>query len=109
MEGFKNIVRKIIISLAILFVSNIYAQNFSYRMFTKSDGLPCSSSCSVMQDSRGYLWISSIGGLSRFDGKTFKNYGMSDGLPEYFASYVLLEDTLGRIWFHYKEGVCAFD
>jgi ligand-binding sensor domain-containing protein len=77
-------------------------------MFTVKDGLPGSEVSSVFQDSRGYLWISTEGGLSRYDGTTFKNYSIGNGLPSYRACYGL-EDSMGHIWFQYKDGVCDFD
>lgn len=77
-------------------------------MFTIKDGLPGSMVSSVMQDTRGYLWIGTEGGLSRYDGSTFKNYSFGNGLPSYITYYDF-EDSTGHIWFHYKEGVCDFD
>jgi signal transduction histidine kinase/ligand-binding sensor domain-containing protein len=103
-------IRISIIILCLIFcrIINCTAQDFSYKMFTIKDGLPGSVVSSVFQDSRGYLWISTEGGLSRYDGTTFKNYSISNGLPSYTASYGL-EDSIGHIWFTYKEGVCDFD
>lgn len=46
------------------------------------DGL-CESVCSgIAQDSRGYYWISTQGGISRFDGTNFKSYYPSEMLGE---------------------------
>src|ERR1019366_7980050 len=82
--------------------------DFSYKMFTVKDGLSCSEVSSIFQDHRGYLWISTEGGLSRYDGSTFKNYSIGNGLPSNNASY-RFEDSIGHIWFTYKEGVCVYD
>lgn len=32
-------------------------------------------------DQRGYLWLATADGVSRFDGRDFANYGEADGLP----------------------------
>lgn len=46
------------------------------------DGL-CESVCSgIAQDSRGFYWISTQGGISRFDGTNFKSYYPSEILGE---------------------------
>jgi signal transduction histidine kinase len=46
------------------------------------DGL-CESVCSgIAQDSRGFYWISTQGGISRFDGTNFKSYYPSEMLGE---------------------------
>ncbi len=90
-------------------IEPLFAQRYTYRKYSIKDGLPASECTSVFSDSRGYLWVSTNGGLSRFDGKTFKNFMMSDGLPQYFGTYNFVEDALHRIWFHFKDQVCCFD
>ena len=51
----------------------------SIRHFTESDGLPQSLITCVMQDSKGYIWISSWNGLSRYDGYSFSNFKARQG------------------------------
>lgn len=87
----------------------LMGQKFSVRAYTIKDGLPGNSLQNIMQDSRGYIWISGNGGLTRFDGSNFKNYGVRDGLPNYFSSNTLIEDSAGTIWFSRKDGACGFD
>lgn len=36
---------------------------------------------SLYQDSRGYLWIGTNEGLTRYDGVNFRHYGITEGLP----------------------------
>ena len=60
-----------------------------------SDGL-CEAVCSgVAQDSRGFYWISTQGGINRFDGANFKSYYPSEMLGE----KQLLDNS--RIFFEY--------
>lgn len=50
--------------------------------YTVKDGL-CESFCTgVAQDSRGFYWISTQGGINRFDGTNFKAYFPSELLSE---------------------------
>ena len=51
----------------------------SIRHFTESDGLPQSLITCVMQDSKGYIWISSWNGLSCYDGYSFSNFKARQG------------------------------
>ncbi len=58
-----------------VFVSgNSYAQKcYLFRNYTVKDGLIHNVIYSINQDSKGYLWISTGGGISRFDGAYFDN------------------------------------
>ena len=47
---------------------------YSMRSWTTSEGLPYNVVSKVAQDQQGYLWIASLGGLARFDGRVFKLY-----------------------------------
>ncbi|MDD6392939.1 MAG: two-component regulator propeller domain-containing protein, partial [Prevotella sp.] len=51
----------------------------SVRHFTESDGLPQSLITCVIQDRKGYIWISSWNGLSRYDGYSFSNFKARQG------------------------------
>lgn len=57
------------------------AQQSSYIQYDTQDGLPQSQVRAIAQDQKGYLWIGTVGGLSRFDGYEFQNYSTDDGLP----------------------------
>ncbi len=49
------------------------------RHFTEADGLPQGIVTCVTQDSRGYVWVGSWNGLSRYDGYTFTNFKARPG------------------------------
>jgi len=50
-----------------------------------------------MQDSKGFIWFCTDAGISRYDGYSFKNFSMEDGLPDN-SVFELIEDKAGRIW-----------
>ncbi|MDP3441435.1 MAG: two-component regulator propeller domain-containing protein [Ignavibacteria bacterium] len=56
-------------------------RNYAYRYFTSRDGLVQMQVQCAFQDRDGYLWFGTKGGVSRFDGSSFKNYSHSDGIP----------------------------
>jgi len=77
--------------------SQLRAQQLSIRHYDVSDGLAHSHVSAMFQDAKGYLWLATWEGLSRFDGYRFKNYGAGDGLREPIVNDIT-EDRRGRVW-----------
>jgi Histidine kinase/Two component regulator propeller len=50
------------------------AQDPVYRNINNLDGLPSNSVYNILQDKQGFIWLGHDKGLSRYDGKTFKQY-----------------------------------
>ena len=73
------------------------AQQLAVRWYGTQDGLASANITSVLQDSRGYLWLSTLDGVSRFDGTSFLNYSAPDDLPDPIV-WTVAEDPAGRIW-----------
>lgn len=76
------------------------------RRFDVSDGLAHSSVRALLVDSRGYLWVGTEEGVSRFDGYQFRNYGR--GLPLPFVTD-LIEGPGGTIWIATNGGLARFE
>jgi len=74
--------------LLVLFAMSFssHAQTFPFREYTTDDGLPQVETVGAIQDSRGYIWISTRNGLAKFDGHTFKSFFRRDGLPSNIVS-----------------------
>ncbi len=68
-------------SLWLLSSALALAQQYPIRSYTVADGLAEDRVNRIVADSRGYIWIATSGGLSRFDGYRIKTYGVADGLP----------------------------
>lgn len=80
--------------LAFLLINStfsLFSQEYSIRVYGVKDGLPQSQGSIIFQDSKGFLWISTGNGLSRFDGTEFVNYFRKDGLPSNFV-FQIIED-----------------
>lgn len=69
----------------------------AFLNYTTDDGLPSSETYDILQDKKGYIWISSDNGVSRFDGTNFKNYGTEEGLLDKTILF-MHEDYRGWIW-----------
>lgn len=62
----------------------------------------------AFQDSKGYIWIASDLGVSRFDGYNFTVYTTNEGLTDNVV-FSFFEDPKGRIWFYTFSGrLCYF-
>ena len=60
--------------------SLVHTQNFGFREFSLKKGLPQSQVKAISQDADGFLWVGTLGGLARFDGKKFEVFTMEQGL-----------------------------
>ncbi|ANH79971.1 hypothetical protein A8C56_02360 [Niabella ginsenosidivorans] len=71
--------------------------------------MPSNLVYSCVQDDKGFLWITTDNGVSRFDGKYFKNYSLTDGVPDNDVLEVVKEKD-GTIWINtFKQGPCYYD
>lgn len=73
------------------------AEQLALRHYGVYEGLSHSNVRCVLQDSKGYLWVGTADGLSRFDGYRFTSYSSADGLGHNYIN-ALAEDPQGRIW-----------
>ena len=69
-----------IFALIQLVAINNSAQQPIFKTYTVSDGLVNNSVRKVFQDSKGFLWIATWEGLSKYDGNRFTNFTESNGL-----------------------------
>lgn len=81
----------------LLIPTALWSQNFFFRQYTSSDGLPANTVYAFGQDSQQILWIGTGNGISKFDGKNFNNYSIEDGLINNVV-YGLEVDHLDRKW-----------
>lgn len=86
------------IILFILLSSDLFGQHPALRQYSVNDGLPSSEIYHIFQDSKGYIWLASNMGVSRFDGRSFKNFDVQNGLPENTV-FEIYEDETGKVWF----------
>lgn len=77
--------------------SSVRAQVYDLEILDSESGIVGSQVNDLCQDARGYIWIATSSGVSRFDGKEFKNYHKRDGLSENHCSAIIC-DRNGRVW-----------
>jgi ligand-binding sensor domain-containing protein/signal transduction histidine kinase len=78
------------------------------RVYTADDGLAGDEINTILQDSRGFLWIGTDTGLSRFDGTRFVGYDTRQGLPSPHVT-ALLETPDGGLLVGTTSGLARLD
>lgn len=73
------------------------AQRLPLRCWGVRDGLAHARVNAILQDARGYLWLATGEGLSRFDGYAFRSFGVADGLGHPVVNDIA-EDEAGGLW-----------
>lgn len=84
------------------------ADRLPLKVFDSSQGLAGDAVRALLRDSRGFLWIGTSSGLSRFDGQRFHNYDTGDGLPSPRVTG-LAESPDGTIWVTTELGLARLD
>lgn len=81
----------------------------TFHNVNSENGLKSSEVYKVGQDSKGYIWICTDGGVTKYDGFYSKTYTVEDGLVDNVV-FDFYEDPLGRIWFlSYNSMLCYLD
>ncbi|MBI9071773.1 MAG: PAS domain S-box protein [Melioribacteraceae bacterium] len=93
--------------VVLFFAYQTAAQQYNFRNYLIKDGLPDSYVSEIVQDSLGYIYVATIGGLSRFNGLTFENFNIGDGLPanDVYSLCVSHDNTL---WVGTYAGLVSF-
>lgn len=106
--------RIILIIISVLLAGHSNAQNNSYRFkhITYEDGLTNSNIYNFCQDSKGFMWIGTEGGLFRYDGLEFKVYknNISDSTSiNSQAVFTLFKDSKDRMWVGTYQGLMLYN
>lgn len=89
--------------LSVLMIPNAYAirNTISFQHIGTSQGLPQSTVNTIYQDSNGFIWIGTYGGLTRYDGYRFVNFKRNPLDPSSLSNNVvvsIIEDKQGFLW-----------
>src|SRR5262249_29298132 len=97
-----------LLSWVLGFVASLPAERLPIKTYTTADGLARDYITRIVRDSRGFLWIGTSEGLSRFDGYQFTTYTRADGLPHHSVRDVL-ETRSGQYWIATGDGPCRLN
>jgi len=98
-----------LICLLIFHISSAPAQTTSFIYYGVEQGLSQSQVQSLAQDDDGNLWIATLSGLTKYNGKEFITYSRKDSLAEDWVT-AICKDNKGNIWFgHWAGGVSMYN
>jgi len=100
-----------------------YYDGKSLQHFTTSEGLVNNGIISIYEDKNGNTWFGANGGVSRYDGKSFRNYMIKGDIvienrtgnssPHFTnssgAAFPIIEDKSGRLWFGTNGNTFIYD
>ena len=68
--------------------------DFNATSYNVAEGLSQSTVTSIVEDNEGFVWIGTLNGLNRFDGKEFEHFyaDESSGLPSSFIRSLAVDD-----------------
>ena len=108
--------KSILFSLALGLTSSLPAQNLSLYLnkFSTNEGLITNTNNNfVFKDSQGYVWVGSLDGLCRFDGKTSISFRPQENdsfsLPDPIIHSNFFEDSQTNIWFNTGSSLLFYD
>ncbi len=79
--------------------SRCAGQVLPFKLYTTRQGLLSNGVTTLFQDSYGYLWIGTTDGLSVYNGQSFRNYTVVDGLASSWVNCIIEDNKVrGKIW-----------
>ena len=93
-----------------LFAQSRVHSKYVISNFNLDQGLPQSSVTHIIQSSDGYIWMSTFGGLVRFDGVKFEVFDRANS-PGMLSDRAIsvFEDNEKRLWAGTEEGLLCYE
>ncbi|WP_320017951.1 two-component regulator propeller domain-containing protein [Labilibaculum manganireducens] len=105
-----------LIGIILLFVLSSFSiqaeRQYSFLKVNNVDGLVNNHVTCIYKDTRGFVWIGTRAGLSRFDGFEFVNYKhTTKDTTTIIDNYIenIQEDNYGNLWIGTLQGYVVFD
>lgn len=93
-------------------IQEVLGAEFNFKSYQVEDGLSSNTVFSLIQDSKGYIWIGTEDGLNRFDGyefKIFRNISRDENSILSNHIHALFEDSQKQLWIGTEKGVCLYN
>jgi ligand-binding sensor domain-containing protein len=98
-----------------------YYDGNSFLNFTTKDGLISNEIGCIYEDKAANIWFGASGGVSRYDGKSFRNYVVSENAMnedrtgksfserQHYAINSVIEDRTSKFWFATSSNTFTYD
>jgi signal transduction histidine kinase/DNA-binding response OmpR family regulator/ligand-binding sensor domain-containing protein len=100
------------LSLCAGFYSTIYSQNLQFRHYSSDEGFTGAAFKRIVQDSLGFIWITSATGLYQFDGYTFHHLTQEPSDSSNFrvdiGNFPISVDVTGSIWMALNDRITTY-
>ncbi|MFN5416648.1 MAG: histidine kinase [Flavobacteriia bacterium] len=94
---------KFVIAFLIGIISTlVFSQEPLAIAISKNQGLSSNTVYNILQDKKGFIWITTNDGLFRYDGFSFKPFANKN--QSSLSGSALEEDAFGRIWYQNFDG-----
>lgn len=108
-----SLIRRIFFTFQILYLALLTLNgqtDLRFENYYLEDGLPHSRTRQIFQDRIGWIWAGTAGGLSRFDGTSFKTYPLTNASGEESTSSIICfwGDSDSVIWIGTEHDGLAF-
>lgn len=108
-----KILLSLILSLSIyLYGYAILPTQFHFRHYNIENGIPANNISALLQDQKGFIWIGTDYGLSRFDGNQFTFYQKTNPLYSNFHANsinTICETNTNELWVGTEKGVFIYN
>ena len=95
--------RILFVALFCFLYQSSQAQQYAFVSYSTSAGLPQSQVTVMAQDADNYLWIGTLGGVARFNGKDFLTFSTNDGLFNNNITSISVQDN--QIYVGHEGGI----
>lgn len=105
-----------VLTALLLFVlaNSVYAQQapIKFNHLSFKEGLAQSPISTIVKDSKGFIWLGSWKGLTRYDGYTFRTFNHQNQQPKSISNNrinSIVEDKLGKLWIGTSNGLNIYN
>ncbi len=90
-----------------------YSQQLSFTSYNSANGLSQNSGYCMAQDGLGYLWMGTLDGLNKFNGKTIVTYYKENikrgSLTDNYIKSLLYDSLNNWLWIGTASGLCIYN